>query len=440
MVSKAIILLTFLMVVVMAGVAACRNVAAEPRFAPTLSEPVYGMNFSPYNHGQDPNINPRIQEDQIRGSLRLIKAYTRRIRIFGSTDGLERIPAIARAMGFKVAAGAWIGRDLAANDRQLANLIKIGKAGSADTLCVGSEVLLRGELTEDALLAYIARVKSAVPAVPVAYADTYNELLKHPRVMAAVDVVFANFYPYWEGIYIDDAVATIEDSYMQLETIARDKPVIVGEVGWPSAGNTVGRAIPSNANAAKFFVTFVSWAKQRRVDFYYFQAQDELWKSAYEGPQGKNWGVFDTEGNLKPGMRQVFEGKTVPDNWSVPMIPGGPGAPALKLTAMPDYGSFSALEGRALHVAPPDFKVGVYILVRSGWWVKPTAANPLTTISRDGGWIVDIATGVLDSQATKIAVFLLPSNYKPPILLGEAAIPDDLKQQAVAIVEVSRRP
>jgi exo-beta-1,3-glucanase (GH17 family) len=55
--------------------------------------------------------------------------------------------------------------------------------------------LLRGDLTEDALIAYINGIRAAIPAgIPVTTADVYGELLSHPRVVAACDSVMANFF------------------------------------------------------------------------------------------------------------------------------------------------------------------------------------------------------------------------------------------------------
>lgn len=399
-----------------------------------------GLNFGPHLDGQDPNVNPQVTIEQLRSQLQVVAPYTESVRSFGVTDGLEAIPAIARASGLKAYAGAWIGRDRLANDRQLASLITVGQSRGAEILIVGSEVLLRGDQTESELLAHIARVKSAVPGLPVAYADTYDVLLAHPRVIAAVDVLLANYYPYWQGVHVDDAVAAIHGSHARVLAAAQGKRVIVGETGWPSAGNMNGNAVPSEANAAAFFLNFVSWARATATEYCYFEAMDEQWKAKYEGPQGGHWGIWNSAGEMKPGMQQVFDGVTVADNWSVTTVPGGPETPALEFTNVPPYGSHADLSGRAWHVNPGEYKVAVYILVANGWWAKPTAAAPLTAISRSGLWTVGITTGGIDAQATRIAAFLVPNGYRPPILLGAPTIPDELMGRAVAKLEVARVP
>lgn len=399
-----------------------------------------GLAVGFYVDGQDPNVDPRIGDAQLRERLAIVARYTERIRTFGSADGLENACALAREKSLVCAAGAWIGRDSAANERQLANLIAIGRSGNAALLVVGSEVLLRGDASEEALLAYISRVKASVSGVQVTYGDTYAVLLAHPRVMAAVDVILANHYPYWEGVSVDDAVAAIHAQHRQLVAAGGGKPVLVGETGWPSGGNTIGSAVPSEANAAKFFINFVSWARATGTGYYYFSALDEAWKAKYEGPQGARWGVWTSAGAMKPGMQQVFDGATVADNWSTQRIPGGPGTASIEFTAVPPYGSNADLAGRVLHVDPLAHKVAVYIQVAGSWWTKPTAAAPLTSIAASGAWTTDITTGGNDAQATRIAAFLVRNGYNPPVLLGSATLPAALGQNAVARIEVARSP
>jgi Glycosyl hydrolases family 17 len=298
--------------------------------------------------------------------------------------------------------------------------------------------LLRGDLTENELIDYINRVKQDAPGVPVTTADVYSEILKHPNVVSAVDVVLVNYYPYWEGIKVDEAMAAVNGWHQQVEAAAGGKPVIVSETGWPSDGDQVGNAVPSPENAAYYFKDFVSWAKADNVPYFYFEAFDESWKAAYEGPQGAHWGIWDKNGNLKPGMQDVFDGNTLPDNWSGASIPGGPGDPAIEFTYVPPYGSFSDLKGRIWHVKPLDYKVAVYIFVGTGWWTKPLWSSPLTDIQNDGSWTCDITTGGIDQDATKITAYLFPNGYSPPLMSGGATLPAELDQNSTAKIETVR--
>ncbi|OGY25961.1 MAG: hypothetical protein A2Z24_02480 [Candidatus Woykebacteria bacterium RBG_16_44_10] len=402
---------------------------------PTVVYRLYGLNFSPYMDGQDPNHGDQISESQLRSRMAIIAPYTRWIRTFGCGAGLEKAGQIAHEMGLKAAIGAWLSSDLTANEREINCLISLAKAGQADIAIVGSEVLLRGDLSESQLIGYINQVRQAAPGVSVATADTYGELLSHPAVIAAGDVVLANYYPYREGIDINHAVASLHSQHQQVKAAAGGKQVLVSETGWPSGGNTISDAIPSPENAAFFFLNFVSWARAEGVDYFYFEAFDETWKAAYEGPQGAHWGVWDKNGNLKPGMSRVFDGETIPDNWSASSILCGPGTPTIEFTYVPPYGSFDNLKGQVCHVWPADYKVAVYIYVVGRWWTKPYWAWPLTDINPDGSWVCDITTGGVDEEATKIAAFLVPNGYAPP-----EDEPDLIGDNAVAEVIATRAP
>ena len=95
-----------------------------------LAYRMYGVNFSPFIDGQDPNLGSQISEEQLRARLEVIEPYTEWIRTFGSTSGLEEAGRIAHSVGLKVACGAWLSRDLSANEREISNLISAAKAAS----------------------------------------------------------------------------------------------------------------------------------------------------------------------------------------------------------------------------------------------------------------------------------------------------------------------
>jgi hypothetical protein len=107
-----------------------------------------------------------------------------------------------------------------------------------DIAVVGNEVLLRGELPEAELLAYMRRVRAAVPAeVPVGCVDAYYQFLERPALVAACDVLLPNCYPFWEGADIDLAAQYLRRMHGLVKAAGgEDKPVIVTETGWPGGG------------------------------------------------------------------------------------------------------------------------------------------------------------------------------------------------------------
>ncbi len=344
---------------------------------------IFGLDFSPYMDGQYPSLGSQISEEQLRARMAIIAPHTQWIRTFGSTHGLENASKIAHEMGLKAAVGAWLSKDLSDNELEISNLISAAKAGHVDLAIVGSEVLLRGDLSESQLVGYINRVKREAPGVQVTTADAYGVMLLHPSVVSAVDIVFVNYYPYWENISVEYAIAAIHGWHQLVTAKAGGKPVVVSETGWPSCGDRRGDAVPSPENASSYFLNFVSWARANNVSYFYFEAFDESWKVKDEGPQGACWGIWNKSGNLKPGMQDVFDNKTIQDNWSGTAIPGGPGDPIIEFTYVPQYGSFENLRGQVWHVRPANYTV-------------------------DGSWTCDITTGGNDPEATAIAAYLVP--------------------------------
>jgi exo-beta-1,3-glucanase (GH17 family) len=318
---------------------------------------LHGADFSPYtDNDEDPNRGgEQITDEELRERMEIVSPYTEWIRTFGCNEDLKEAGMFAHDMGLKAAVGAWLGHEPEAdqeNRNQINCLKEQAKAGHVDIAIVGSEVLLRGDLPEDKLIDYINEVKKYFQDegidVPVTYADIYGVLLDHPNVISAIDLVFANYYPYWEGRRIDYAVAYVHRWHQQVADAAGGKEVVVSETGWPSCGEIIGEAVPSPENASFYFLNFISWARANNVKYFYFEAFDERWKAKYEGPQGSCWGIWDRGGNLKPGMERVFKCETMHDNWSGPIpeapIIDFPALPALTETNIPTFVVASSTE------------------------------------------------------------------------------------------------
>jgi hypothetical protein len=115
------------------------------------------------------------------------------------------------------------------------------------------------------------------------------------------------------------------------------------------------------------------------------------------------------------------------------------GTPAVVFVSVPPIDSHADLMGRALNVKPDEYRIATFIYV-SGWWTKPfwDESLRLTSIKSDGTWTCPIVTGGSDEKATRIASFLVPRGYMPPIASGQANIPAEVPLNAVASVEVTR--
>jgi exo-beta-1,3-glucanase (GH17 family) len=271
--------------------------ALSADFAAALQRGVHGLCFSPYLEGQQPGS--QISEAQIRERLSILKPHAGWVRSFSCTDGHEQTPRVAHELGLKTLVGAWLGTDAEINERELQGVIEVARAGHADIVAVGNEVLLREDMPEDALLACIQRVKDAVPGVPVGYVDAYYLFEDHPRVTAACDVVMTNCYPFWEGCPREQALAYMQTMVARTRAAAPGKRVLISETGWPDQGSPFKGSVPSREGAMQYFVDCCRWAAEDGIELFYFAAFDEAWKVGAEGDVGASWGLWDKDGRPK---------------------------------------------------------------------------------------------------------------------------------------------
>lgn len=266
-------------------------------YADTLKAGMHGLCFSPYMEGQKPG--DQLSEDQVRRRVEIIKPYTNWIRSFSCTEGNELIPKIAKEYGMKTLAGAWLGDDPEINEREVEGLVSLCNEGFVDIAAVGNEVMYRGDLTEEALLAFIHQAKSQIKNVPVGYVDAYYEFRERPEITEACDVILANCYPFWEGCDQDYSLLYMKDMYHQALRAGNGKKVIITETGWPDQGTNLEGAYPSVENAIKYFINTQKWSAEEDIEIFYFSSFDESWKVGAEGEVGAFWGIWDKDEQLK---------------------------------------------------------------------------------------------------------------------------------------------
>lgn len=269
------------------------------RIRALLEEGLHGLCFSAYLPGQSPAAHSQLSAEQVRDRLKIIAPHTKWIRTFSCTEGNELAPAIAHELGMKTLVGAWIDNDEERNEQELSAVIELAQQGHADLIAVGNEVLLRGEMSEDAIIAALQRVKEACPGVPVGYVDAYFLFNEHPRLVEACDFLPINCYPFWERSPLEHSFGYVQEMVRRVKVQAGDKPVLIAETGWPTQGPPEGGAEPGMDNAARYALNLIPWADKASIPLFWFAAFDEAWKVGAEGDCGAYWGFWDAEGNMK---------------------------------------------------------------------------------------------------------------------------------------------
>lgn len=262
--------------------------------------------YSPYRDGQAPG-GPSPTEAQIRADLALIAPLAKGIRTYGATGIQGRIPDLAREAGLEVYAGAWVGTDDAANLAEVDALIALAKSGNPALkgLIVGSEALLRRDVAPQRLIAYLQRVRDAKTGIPVSTADIYQNVIDHAAELdPVIDYVLCHAHPYWENLAAGDGAARVLKAWQSVRAKYPGKTVIVGETGFPTAGQSQGAAVPGEAAQAAFLADVIGVAAREGMPVMWFEAFDEAWKKD-EGAVGAHWGLWNSDRTEKPALARA---------------------------------------------------------------------------------------------------------------------------------------
>ncbi len=141
----------------------------------------------------------------------------------------------------------------------------------------------------------------------------------------------------------------------------------------------------------------------------------------------------EMEGEVS-GTITVSSANTAEATIPVSLMIVGSEIPTINITETPDYGSDGLLHGLVTGVDFATHQLATYIYVDgSGWWTKPTFAEPAVAIGPDGSFAVDVVSGGLDAWATIFCTAVLPDDVTIPIADGDGSLPAELASLAVAI-------
>ncbi len=285
----------------------------EPNMEPPWPDKIQGFSFSPYRGEQTPleHILPTVEE--IDADLALLEGKTHAVRTYSVEGTLAEIPRLAAARKLNVALGAWISNDKKANEEQLNRLIEVYRANHKNIVrvIISNEALLREEITVQEAIAYLKRVKKMVWA-PVSLAEPWHIWMKYPELVEHVDFLAIHLLPYWENIPLHRALPYCLEQYEKVQKAYPDKPIVIGETGWPSAGRIRRGAVPSVANEATFLRRFLKEAEHRGFTYYLMEAFDQRWKGQdFEGAAGAYWGVYNDK--RQPKFEFTHPIQTIPE-------------------------------------------------------------------------------------------------------------------------------
>jgi cellulose synthase/poly-beta-1,6-N-acetylglucosamine synthase-like glycosyltransferase/exo-beta-1,3-glucanase (GH17 family) len=334
-----------------------RSIDRSQWSAPDVADPLPSLSYNRFVGSS----SERLQPARIRADLAVIATRAKAVRTYASTRGLELVPEIADEFGLKVTVGAWIGTDDARNAKEIASALALARENhNVSRIIVGNEVLFRHEKTATELADLVRRAKRDSP-VPVATAEPWQQWLAHPELADAVDMIFAHVIPYWQGFNQKTAVEQSLAIYDRLKQVFPNKPIVIGEAGWPSAGYNYLDSVPSPGAQAAVLREFAARANALGIDYNIVEAIDQPQK-LFEGAVGPYWGIFDA--SLRPKFAWTGPILTDPDRWKVNIVAVLIGV----LLSIPLLGLRGITTGQAVLLGAADHAVGAWGASMLAYW------------------------------------------------------------------------
>lgn len=262
------------------------------------------VSYAPFRGSETPFDKAfTVSEQRLEEDLRHLSALTPCVRTYATSNGLDKVAAVAERLGMTVLQGLWIGAEEAANRQELEKVVELARAypKTITGVIVGNEVLLRREQAAEPLAAYIREVNARVEQ-PVTYADVWEFWRRHGAALKdSVDFITIHLLPYWEDDPSDitEALIHVKQIHDQMAAEFPGKEILVGEIGWPSTGRQREAAEASLVNETRFIrgVLQLTAAEGWRANL--IEATDQPWKRQLEGTTGGYWGVLGEGGTPK---------------------------------------------------------------------------------------------------------------------------------------------
>jgi exo-beta-1,3-glucanase (GH17 family)/cellulose synthase/poly-beta-1,6-N-acetylglucosamine synthase-like glycosyltransferase len=266
--------------------------------APDVSSQLAGLTYNAFGRWGSPLTRAFPTDAQVRADLAHIAPLTRRLRTYSASE-LPKLPAFMQDAGMRLSAGVWLDARKDWNEQEMRAVIQAAaQHPNIERVIAGNETLLHHKLFQSELVGYLDRLRAELK-VPVSTAEPWHIWLIRPELAEHVDFITVHLLPFWEGVDVQGAVAEALRRYREVQARFPHKPVVIGEIGWPSGGDAVGKAQAAPDLQAQFIRRFLDETRDMGLDYYLIEAIDQPWKISTEGAVGAHWGVLDAQRQAK---------------------------------------------------------------------------------------------------------------------------------------------
>lgn len=218
------------------------------------------------------------------------------IRLYGVDCDQVSAVLSAKSKSQKIFAGIFDVANIESGVKTLASAVKSsGSWDDIDTVSIGNELVNSGQADASQIKKYVesgrSSLKDAGFSGKVVSVDTFIAVYNNPDLCKYSDYIAVNAHAFFDGGYsAQDAGKWVLNQIEGLSsTCGGDKKVLITESGWPSSGDTNGKAVPSKSNQKD---AIKSIKKECGDDVLLFTAFNDNWKASGAFNAEKSYGIL----------------------------------------------------------------------------------------------------------------------------------------------------
>lgn len=256
----------------------------------------FGFSYTPYN-----GDNSCKSQDQVNKDFEAIPSGYSRVRLYGTDcNQVSNVLSVAKSKGLTIFAGVYNIDNLSQEIEKISSAAN-GDWSTFDTVSIGNELVNSGaaspEKVVDAVNTARGQLRSAGFTGPVVTVDTLVASRANPSLCDASDFCAVNCHPFFDsnveaqnsGAFLESQIPTLQSKLAN-----PSQKIVITETGWPSQGETNGKAVPSSTNQAAAISSIKSAFSSNPGQVILFTAFNDMWKvsSAAQFKAEQFWGFL----------------------------------------------------------------------------------------------------------------------------------------------------
>lgn len=171
-----------------------------------------------------------------------------------------------------------------------------GDWSNIKTVSVGNEGVNNGQYSVSDVKAAVEKARECLSesgySGDVVTVDTFTAAINNPGLCDVGDYVAVNCHAFFDGgVTADKSGKFVLEQTQRVSEACGGKRVVITEAGWPSQGNTNGKAVPSKENQK---AAVKDLKDNFSSDLYMFTAYNGYWKQSDADKFGIEayWGIY----------------------------------------------------------------------------------------------------------------------------------------------------